>query len=132
MKQGGRFLIDTSAWIETLWANSDPAVRARVTAIAADDRAVLCDMVRVELWNGARSSRDHKLLSELEGKLETVPTVPELWTLAREMAQRLRGRGLTVPAADLVIAACAEHHRLGLVHNDQHFDQIERIRREGS
>lgn len=54
MSTGERFLVDTSAWIETLRANGDAAVRARVRELAVDDRAVLCDMVRVELWNGAR------------------------------------------------------------------------------
>jgi predicted nucleic acid-binding protein len=123
-----RFLVDTSAWIETLRAKGDPAVRARVTSLTVDDCAVLCDLVRLELWNGAQSSADKKLLRELEEQLETVPTPPGVWALARDMARALRGKGLTLPAADLVIAACAEHHGLGLVHYDQHFDQLEKVR----
>lgn len=85
-------------------------------------------MVRVELWNGARSSKDHRLLREMEEQLETVPTTPEVWALARELARLARSKGLTVPAADLVIAACAEHHRLGLIHHDTHFEQLAKLR----
>ena len=97
-----------------------------------NDRAVLCDLVRLELWNGASGSRDHRLLREMEQQLETVPTPPEVWALARELTRLARSKGLTVPAADLVIAACAEHHQLGLVHHDGHFDQLAKLRNESS
>jgi len=89
-------------------------------------------MVRVELWNGARNAGDHKLLHEMEEHLDCVPTTPEVWALARELARSARSKGLTVPATDLLIAACAEHHGLGLIHNDSHFDQLDKLRREGS
>ena len=82
--------MDTSAWIETLRTSGDSAVRARVSAVTADDRAVLCDLVLLELWNGARATKEHKLLREMEEELETVPTTPEVWALARELA-RWRG-----------------------------------------
>jgi predicted nucleic acid-binding protein len=85
-------------------------------------------MVRVELWNGARSTKDHRLLREMEEHLETVPTTPEVWDLARELARLARSKGITVPAADLIIAACAEHHRLGLIHHDTHFDHLMKLR----
>ena len=100
--------------------------------MAADDRVVLCDMVRVELWNGARGAQEHRLLRELEEQVETVSTTSEVWALAREVARLARGKGITVAAADLVIAACAEHHGLGLIHYDSHFDQLETLRSKSS
>jgi predicted nucleic acid-binding protein len=123
-----RFLVDTSAWIETLRTSGDSGVRNRVSALTADDRVVLCDAVRLELWNGARSNRDQRLLRDLEENLETVATTPAVWALARDLARVARGKGLTVPATDLLIAACAEHHGLGLVHCDSHFEKLEQIR----
>ncbi|HKV12647.1 MAG TPA: PIN domain-containing protein [Thermoanaerobaculia bacterium] len=132
MSTSQRFLIDTSAWIETLRTSGDPTIRARVSAVAADDRALLCDLVLVELWNGARASQEHRLLREMEEQIETVPTTPEVWALARELARLARSKGLTVPATDLIIAACAEHHRLGLIHHDTHFDQLSKLRAASS
>lgn len=131
MSDSQRFLIDTSAWIETLRKSGEPAIRARVSDLTADDRAVLCDMVRVELWNGARGAGDYSLLRELEEQVEVVPTTPEVWDLARDFARLARGKGLTVPATDLLIAACAEHHGLGLVHHDAHFEKLAEIRLQG-
>ena len=129
MSEKGRFLIDTSAWIEPLRSTGEPDVRARVGSLTAEDRAVLCDVVRLELWNGARGTGDHRLLRELEDNLETVPTTAEVWKLAHELARSARGQGLTVPATDLLIAACAEHHGLGLIHNDAHFEKLAELRR---
>jgi predicted nucleic acid-binding protein len=119
-----QFLVDTSAWIETLRTSGDPAVRARVSALTADDRVVLCDQVRLELWNGARSAADRRLLHSLEQQLETVPTAPEVWALACDYARAARDQGLTLPAADLLIAACANYHGLGLIHQDAHFESL--------
>jgi predicted nucleic acid-binding protein len=122
-----RFVVDTSAWIEALRTSGDPAVRARISALTADDKVVLCDQVRLELWNGARSTADHRLLRSLEQQLEIVPTSPEVWMLACDYARTARGQGLTFPAADLLIAACANHHGLGLIHQDAHFERLARI-----
>lgn len=85
-------------------------------------------MVRVELWNGARDARDQRLLREIEEQLQTVPTTPEVWADARELARLARAKGITVPAADLLIAACARHHQLLIVHNDAHFDKLETLK----
>lgn len=89
---------------------------------------MLCDMVRLELWNGARSTKDQRTLREMEAELATVPTTPEVWTLASEMARLARSKGHSIPASDLVIAACAEHHGLTLIHQDSHFDRLLQLR----
>jgi predicted nucleic acid-binding protein len=85
-------------------------------------------MVRLELWNGARDGREQRLLREIEEQLQTVPTTPEVWADARGLARLARAKGITVPAADLLIAACARHHQLLIVHNDAHFDKLETLK----
>lgn len=119
-----RFLIDSSAWIESLRANGEPTLRERVRTLIQEDRAVLCDMVLLELWNGARDGKEQKMLSELEAQVTSVPITFEVWKAAHSLARKLRAKGLTVPATDILIAACAEHHGLGLVHKDEHFERI--------
>lgn len=68
----------------------------------------------------------------MEEELETVPTTPEVWALARDLARLAFSKGITVPATDLLIATCAEHHQLGLLHNDSHYDQLEKLRGKSS
>jgi predicted nucleic acid-binding protein len=126
MTMPGRALVDTSAWIDALREDGDAAIAGAVRELAADGEAVLCDLVRVELWNGAGGDAEKKLLRELERELECLPTTQQVWATARELARACRAKGVTVPATDLVVAACARVHGLPLVHHDSHFEQIAR------
>ncbi len=128
----GRVLVDTSAWIETLRRNGDPDVCASVRAATAEGRAVLCDLVLLELWNGAQGASEHRILRELEAVVEKVPTPPAIWKAASELARICRGAGVSAPATDILIAACAEHHDLEILHRDSHFNLIARARGQGA
>jgi len=122
----GSVLVDTSAWIDALRKDGDAVVREAVHAATAEGEAVLCDVVRLELWNGARGDAERKILRALERDLDVAPTPPEVWDVAIEMAAACRKKGITAPATDLLVAACATHHALRLLHHDEHFDQIAR------
>jgi predicted nucleic acid-binding protein len=126
-----RALVDTSAWIETLRRNGDPGIRASVSAATREGRAVLCDLVLLELWNGAQGAEEHRVLRELELTIEKVPTPPAIWEEACELARKCRKAGVTAPATDVLIVACAAHHKLEILHRDAHFDQIARVRGQG-
>lgn len=121
-------LVDTSAWIEALRPEGSEAVRREVHLAVEEGVAVFCDLVRLELWNGARGRRELKFLGALERELETLATTEDVWERARDLARECRRSGVTVPATDLLIAACAAHHGATLLHRDRHFDQILGIR----
>jgi predicted nucleic acid-binding protein len=117
-------LIDSSSWIEALRQSGDPAVKARVDSLMRSGRAAWCDMVRIELWNGARGQTERRVLELYDDTLELLPTTDAVWSKARELAQRSRAKGLTVPSADLVIAACAWEHGVEMEHDDTHLDAL--------
>lgn len=117
-------LIDTSAWIEALRPDGDDRAREEVRSAVEEGVAVLCDLVLLELWNGAHGDAERRYLAALERELECLPTSPEVWQHSRDLARRCRRAGLTVPATDLLIAACAAHHEADLLHRDRHFDRI--------
>lgn len=119
-----RVLIDTSSWIEALRSQGNPQIRARVAELILQGRAAWCDLVVVELWNGAGGSYERKKLAELEREIPCLPTDEQVWQLARRLAQQCRKQGKTVPVADLVIAACALVHQAPLDHQDSHFAAI--------
>ncbi len=81
-------------------------------------------MVAVELWNGARGDYEKKKLKELEKEIISLPTTEVVWQLARNLAQKCRKAGHTVPSADLVIVSCGLFHKVELEHCDEHFDLI--------
>ena len=120
-------LIDTSAWIEAIRRDGRQEVASRVQEALRAGEALFCELVLVELWNGARSQQDQRLLRQLEAELETRSIDAGVWARAKELARHCRASGLTLPAADLVIAACAEAHGLELLHCDGHVDQLREV-----
>ncbi|HEX4955918.1 MAG TPA: PIN domain-containing protein [Thermoanaerobaculia bacterium] len=124
MSPPARVLVDTSAWIEVLRRQGDPEIRDAVTLALEEGRAHLCDLVLLELWNGAQGDRQKKLIRELEAVVPKVPTTDAVWQRAGALARASRDAGLTVPASDILIAACAREHALFLIHRDGHFDRL--------
>jgi predicted nucleic acid-binding protein len=117
-------LVDASAWIHSLRPDGDRAVAGRVRAALESGEAVWCPLVRLELWNGARGDREKAVLRDMEATLPELEITTEVWESAVELAQQARAKGLTIPATDLLVAACARHHGADLEHADSHFDQI--------
>jgi predicted nucleic acid-binding protein len=119
-------LVDTSAWVEYLRAgNSD--VAENVEALVLSDEAGWCDMVMLELWNGARGQEEKRKLAELSAAAPRLETTVEVWELAHRLAARCRDKGKTVPAADILVAACAVYHEVDLEHKDGHIEIILRL-----
>lgn len=117
-------LIDTSAWIHLLRPNGSPDVRARVERALATGEARWCAMVRLELWNGAAGERDKKALKDFERVVPDLAISDEVWNGAAELARRARANAVTVPASDLLIAACARHYAATLEAADSDFDLL--------
>ena len=120
-------LIDTSSWIEALRSSGNRDVRERVTRLMIDGRAAWCDMVLVELWNGARGDYEKRKLAELEEQMICLETTSKVWDTARSLARKCRQAGHTVPTADLVITACALTHNADMEHCDGHIDLILKV-----
>ncbi len=118
------FLVDTSSWIEALRTDGDPQVRSRVSALMKEGKACICDMVLLELWNGAQGDREKNNLKRLEEVLPKLVTDSDVWVKARELARACRIKGVTVPATDLLVYACASRHKVDLEHSDEHFELI--------
>lgn len=117
-------LVDSSSWIHFLRANGDPAVRARVKSALAGGDAAWCPLVRLELWNGASGNRDRRILREFEAALPELPMDDAVWNAAYELARRARSTGISVPATDILIAACARRHQAGLETADTDFERL--------
>ncbi len=117
-------LIDTSSWIEALRKSGKSDVRERVRNLLVNGEAAWCDMVVLELFNGVYGDYEKEQLAELEREILCLPTTDDVWSLAKTLARQCRGKGQTVPAADLVIGACAFMNNAGLEHSDAHFETI--------
>lgn len=81
-------------------------------------------MVRLELWNGAGGEREKKVLRDFERLLPELPISEEVWSAAAELARRARANAVTVPASDVLIAACARHYGASLETADADFERL--------
>jgi predicted nucleic acid-binding protein len=117
-------LVDSSSWIHFLRPDGDPAVRARVHSALTNGDAAWCPPVRLELWNGAAGHRDRRILQDFEAVLPELAIDDEVWTGAYELARRARSAGVSVPATDLLIAACAQRHGAQLETADADFERL--------
>ena len=117
-------LVDTSSWIHFLRPDGHATPKSRVQALLQAGTACWCPMVRLELWNGAGGDREKRVLREFERLLPELPITTQVWDEAYELARRCRGRGVTIPATDLLIIACFRHHSTELEQSDNDFDQV--------
>ena len=117
-------LIDTSSWIDALRRDGDSEIKARVVALVRAGTAAWCDMVRLELWNGLRGAAERKHMEELEADVINLATNDAVWAKDRLLTQRARAKGVTVPATDLLIAACAWEHGVEMEHDDAHLTAL--------
>jgi predicted nucleic acid-binding protein len=121
-------LVDTSCWTHSLRRKGDEVIRAKVRVLLEAGEAAWCDVVRLELWNGAANDWDRELLRNLESEVSLLPMRPEVWEYAIVTASRARSSGLNVPATDLMIFACAKIHDVKLEHADRHFVLLENLK----
>ena len=104
--------------------SGDKAVRDRVTRALDAGEACWCPIIRLELWNGAGGDRDKKVLKDFERLLPELGIDNAVWSAAFDLA---RSAGMSVPATDLLIAACARHHQGELEHADSDFSHLEKL-----
>ncbi len=120
-------LIDTSAWIHALRPDGDHEVKEQVASLLESGQAATCAMVRLELWNGARGDHEKRVIRDLERELPDLEIAPQVWRGACALARAARKSGQTIPATDLLIAACGRYHGVEILHDDAHFAAIQRM-----
>jgi predicted nucleic acid-binding protein len=120
-------VIDTSSWIEMLRSGGRVDIRERVNAHLRAGDACTVPMVRLELWNGARGEREKRALREFEETLPELEMTADIWNEACELARLAQSAGLTTPASDILILACARHHGASVDAVDAHFAELDKL-----
>jgi len=118
------YLIDTSAWILALRKNGNRDAINIISAILDEDTAATCPIIMLELLSGVKSKKQYEELLEDLKALHNIPITDEVWEYSFKLGFELRNRGITVPAADILIASAAIKYDQILLHYDKHFDLI--------
>lgn len=120
-------LVDTSSWVQAMRFKGDRATQRRVAELLDRGAAAWCNVIRLELWNGIGDNREKKLLREFEADLPVLSVDETVWEHAIGLAIAARHEGITVPATDLVIYACARVHNVELEFYDRHFELLAQL-----
>jgi len=121
-------LADTSALI---LAHRDPAIGRPLQAAIARDEIAICDIVELEYLMGARNAADYRAMESAFLGFRKLPIEGADWARVRDIHRALAeagpGHQRSVRLPDLIIAAVAERHAIGLVHYDEDYDRIATI-----
>jgi predicted nucleic acid-binding protein len=119
-------LVDTSAWVEYL-RDTKSKTNQRVKELVAVGEAAWCEIIALELANCSKASEVGRL-ERLRQETWMFEIDWRVWAMAQRMAVAARAKAVTVPVADLVIAACGRSYDLEIEHHgDSHFDMLDRI-----
>ncbi len=124
-------IFDTNA--VSAFADGNAGVLQRLQELSAT--ISLPVIVLGEYRYGLKSSREQaareKWLDDLEGNCSVLDVTSETSRVYAEIRQELRMAGQPIPENDLWIAALARQHRLAILSNDAHFDQVSGLQRLG-
>lgn len=122
MPEHGSVLVDSSAWIDFL--AGDPGVVATIARLRDSHPIVICGQITQEVLQGSRDNRAFTKLAEQLSIWAYEAEQPEDFASAARMYAELRWNGMTVPAADCLIAAVAKRRDLSIYATDPHFKSI--------
>lgn len=120
-------LVDSSLWIEGLSPRAPPPLRATLRALIEANQLVVTDMVRLEVIAGARTFQEFREFRTDFEAVRCVPITSREWLRAEDLCVTLGRRGLSVPPADVLIAAVALGHGVSLWHADRDFERIRHV-----
>ena len=119
-------LPDTNVYIDAFRADIDPfEIFARHVV---DSEFATCGPVVLEVCRGFRAPAMLQRFRERFSVMIYVPTTNAVWDRATQLAWSLDRQGRTLPAQDLLIAACALHADATVLTRDAHFHQIPCLR----
>jgi predicted nucleic acid-binding protein len=88
------------------------------------DDIYTCGMVRLEVLRGIKKQRQRDDMAAFFNVLCNVQTDNNLWEEAAELGWKLDRLGRTIPAQDILIAACALRAGVPVLTADKHFQDI--------
>ena len=122
-------MIDTSAWIK-YFRNSDSKIADIVQNLIETNKAAICGIIEMEIFNGIKSKSKLNDYKDLFSEIEYFEMAREDFRNAGMRMSRLRENGITVSPTDTIIAELCIRNKLNLLTTDadfNHFKELEKI-----
>ena len=124
---GGPVLLDNSAWARVGLGRLQPADRERWEASVRADDLIVSPPFALEALYSARDVGDYQQLAEELRGFRQLGANDRTWRLAAEAQAALAADAAVshrVKPIDLLLAAVADQHAVGVLHYDHDYDTI--------
>jgi predicted nucleic acid-binding protein len=124
---GGPVLLDNSAWARVGLGRLTGADRERFELAVRADELLASRPFALEALYSARNADDFRRLAEELGGFRQLPANERTWRLAAEAQAALAADPAVshrVKPIDLLLAAVADRHAVGVLHYDHDYDTI--------
>jgi predicted nucleic acid-binding protein len=115
-------LVDTGAWIG--FFRGIPTIRNLLAKLIVKDEIFTAGPILYELLQGIRSPEEKKQVTEALLSTNYLEMTSNDWEEAVSLTSTLRGKGITLPMTDILIAHLGKTRNLEILSFDPHFDQI--------
>jgi predicted nucleic acid-binding protein len=119
-------LIDTSGWICFFSPRGYEEMKKRISTLLEEDRVAIAGPILIELIQGTRNEEEKGKVEGYVKGLHWLPVTDDHWHQSADFAFRLRRKGITSSAFDVLIATLAMDYQCSLLHKDSDFEQISR------
>jgi len=121
-------LVDTSVWIEVLRDKIGKIVRTFRERVDIEN-CVFCRFTQLELLQGSKDEMEWKRLDDYLSTQFYLEATEKTWREAARISFELRRKGITLSSpVDCCIAQIAIESKVLLLHMDEDFERIARIR----
>jgi len=120
-------IVDTCVWIE-FFRKRESAITRHLKSLLRERKVIMVGMVLAEVLQGVKRPPEAVLVKSHLKRIQYVEMTREAWENAGEMSASLRGKGITIPLSDLVIAATAlsKNHEVFTI--DPHFEKVPKLK----
>jgi hypothetical protein len=121
-------IVDTSVWIEVLRDKTGKTVQAFRERVNIEN-CVFCRFTQLELLQGSKDEMEWKRLDDYLSTQFYLEATEKTWREAARIYFELRRKGITLSSpVDCCIAQIAIESKIILLHKDEDFERIARIR----
>ena len=119
-------LIDTSGWICFFSRRGYEEMKEQIFILLDEDKVAIAGPILIELIQGTRNEEEKEKVRGYVKGVHWLPVTDDHWHQSADVAFKLRRKGITTSAIDVLIATLAIDYKCSLLHKDSDFDQISR------
>ncbi len=117
-------LVDSSAWIEYYRKDGKKEYKNSISSAIRSNVAAVNGVIQLELQVFTKTESEYNAISSDFYAFHNLELNEKVFQKASEMGFNLRRKGITIPLADLIIAANAIVTESELIHFDKHYVYI--------